>query len=70
MYNKIRDKLFDNENIVLIMDNLKNSNETKKTWETIKSILHIKKSKKESPPFFKIENLEVSNKYEIAECFS
>ena len=43
--------------------------DTKKTWDVIKSILK-NTTKKEFPNFFKIDNVNVTNKREIAERFN
>ena len=42
----------------------------KKTWETVKSLLNISKSKRNFPAFFLIENTKVTNKEEIANHFN
>ena len=44
--------------------------DTRKTWDVIKSVLNLNKSKKVFPQFFIIEDLKVTNKEEIAERFN
>ena len=43
---------------------------TRKTWDTIKSVLNINKKKRDFPLFFKVNSTKVTNKAEIASRFN
>jgi hypothetical protein len=48
----------------------KYKNDSKKTWDTIKSVLNLKQSKSDFPHFFMINDVKVCNKSQIAQHFN
>ena len=70
-YNKILDK-----NIRELKQNFYHGqftcfkSDTKKTWDVIRSILNLKKNKRDFPLFFKVDNTKITSKVEIAERFN
>ena len=48
----------------------KHKNDTRKTWETIRTILNCKKDKKDFPTFFTVNDSEITCKEEIANHFN
>ena len=70
-YNKILKKLINNAKHQYYTKHFHiNQHNTKKTWETIKTIIGSKRNDEEQIQYLSINNNEITNKLQIAEHFN